>query len=610
MALLPGSPALDAGSSSIPGVTVPATDQRGAVRGPAGLSAGSAPDIGAFEVSSSAVIPATATPAQVQNFLRTAAPAGGPVTLLPTSNTALSASVRAVNALTNPLNVTIDLGGGTFITDTHIAAQSGVTITIVNGTLVAGSMALVVDTGAVVLDHVAATNATNAPTIVVNGGSLTVRNSTIQESTGFAQTALVVNGGSVDLGTAPDPGNNVVNVNGAGDWIGNPSGRPISIVGVTYEIDGVPLASSLSGVVFADLNNDGRLESGSGETGIAGVTVSLDGTDFLNNAVHLAQVTDANGAYVFQNLRPGTYTITEAPPSGYLDGRDSVGTVGGTPDGTAANDQFSQIVLSTKSISNGVNYNFGELPFTTTSQHSLISSNYNDTAIAAGNTVWFSSIFTASGLSATKPVTVRFVDQEIKFTVNGTAYDVLVPNAVVTFSPATKTATTTYDIATQTWVTNVPSTGLAGNIFLSGLGFAAPAGGLPGGIKSVTWEGDFLTDTPGVRINWQWAAAVYDNTKAPAPFPSGFSVDYNPVAVKPVDDHKASVYQNADHAGTPENYKPYVIKGATGNGGANDTGDLSPPASVTAPLIIPNLGVLDPTASFDSAPWWAKRPKK
>jgi hypothetical protein len=65
MPLLPGSPAIDAGSNSIPGVTVPATDQRGAVRGPAGSNAGTAPDIGAFEASASAVIPATATPAQV-----------------------------------------------------------------------------------------------------------------------------------------------------------------------------------------------------------------------------------------------------------------------------------------------------------------------------------------------------------------------------------------------------------------------------------------------------------------------------------------------------------------------------------------------------------------
>ncbi len=56
MALLPGSPALDSGSASITGVTVPTLDQRGAVRGPAGLNAGAAPDIGAFEASSSYLV--------------------------------------------------------------------------------------------------------------------------------------------------------------------------------------------------------------------------------------------------------------------------------------------------------------------------------------------------------------------------------------------------------------------------------------------------------------------------------------------------------------------------------------------------------------------------
>ncbi len=55
-ALLPGSPAIDAGSDSIAGITIPATDQRGALRGPAGLNAGPAPDIGAYEASSSYLV--------------------------------------------------------------------------------------------------------------------------------------------------------------------------------------------------------------------------------------------------------------------------------------------------------------------------------------------------------------------------------------------------------------------------------------------------------------------------------------------------------------------------------------------------------------------------
>ena len=42
---------------------------------------------------------------------------------------------------------------------------------LVNGTLVSGPPALIVDSGSVVLDHVTAINATDAPTILVNGGT-------------------------------------------------------------------------------------------------------------------------------------------------------------------------------------------------------------------------------------------------------------------------------------------------------------------------------------------------------------------------------------------------------------------------------------------------------
>jgi len=59
IALLAGSPAIDAGSNSISGVTVPTIDQRGALRGPAGLNAGATGDIGAFEASSSYLVTAT-----------------------------------------------------------------------------------------------------------------------------------------------------------------------------------------------------------------------------------------------------------------------------------------------------------------------------------------------------------------------------------------------------------------------------------------------------------------------------------------------------------------------------------------------------------------------
>ena len=77
----------------------------------------------------------------------------------------------------------------------------------------------------------------------------------------------------------------------------------------------------------------------------------------------------------------------------------------------------------------------------------------------------------------------------------------------------------------------------------------------------------FFSGTPGLKIQWQWAAAVYRIAM--------FGADYNALGVKPVDDNKASVYQNSDHAGTPENFRRDVIGGARGGGGSNFTGSYS-----------------------------------
>src|SRR5438094_6819738 len=86
----------------------------------------------------------------------------------------------------------------------------------------------------------------------------------------------------------------------------------------------------------------------------------------------------------------------------------------------------------------------------------------------------------------------------------------------------------------------------------------------PGGIKQVTWTCQLSSDAPGIRIQWKWAAAVYTD----------FSPDPNSLGVKPVDGD-GSVYENANEAGTPENFRRFVIGGARGGGGSNFTGGHS-----------------------------------
>jgi hypothetical protein len=122
--------------------------------------------------------------------------------------------------------------------------------------------------------------------------------------------------------------------------------------------DAKPLPpSSLSGVAFSDFNHDGQVDFG--EKGIAGVTITLDGTDILGNTVHLPQATDSAGAYVFQNLLPGSYTVTQPQvPAGYTSGVNTVGTGGGMVSGAT-------FTVSLTAGEDAMNYNYGEQPAAT-----------------------------------------------------------------------------------------------------------------------------------------------------------------------------------------------------------------------------------------------------
>jgi hypothetical protein len=217
---------------------------------------------------------------------------------------------------------------------------------------------------------------------------------------------------------------------------------------------------------------------------------------------------------------------------------------------------------------------------------STISSNFNGTPIAGGNYIWFNSVLTVKGLDPTKKTTISFMNSKI----DSAYFHLNAPDADVTFDPAATTATTTFVPGVPgRWVTTVPSSGLAGNVFLDGLSFKVPPGGLPGGINPVTWSGTFSSATTGLTVQWKWAAAVYTT----------FSNDHNALGVKPVDDNKASAYKNSDHAGTPENFKQYVIGGARGGGGSNYTGGYSGTAvSPVGPIVGVKPGECTPSASL------------
>ena len=125
--------------------------------------------------------------------------------------------------------------------------------------------------------------------------------------------------------------------------------------GIHYDFCEYPPAS-LSGFVYHDRNLDGV--KGPGEEPILGVVLRL--LDAAGKTLD-TQVTDQQGHYSFQGLPAGDYTIVETQPEGWLDGRDTVGTVDGVAVGRAedAGDRITDIALQWGA--DGIHYDFGEL---------------------------------------------------------------------------------------------------------------------------------------------------------------------------------------------------------------------------------------------------------
>lgn len=198
---------------------------------------------------------------------------------------------------------------------------------------------------------------------------------------------------------------------------------------------------------------------------------------------------------------------------------------------------------------------------------SCIKSGFNGTAIPAGRYIWLNSTIKLKD-NKSNPATILFDHSTVTFSVNGAPVTVNIPPAIIQFDSNATQASTTYSASLGAWVTTVPA-GYSGEVFLSGAAYRVPIN-CPGGIKSVTWCGDFSSDSTGLKAQWKWSAAVY----------TSFSDNLSTLAVKPIDGGKQNAYGNSDQAGTPENFKSAVTKGARGGGGSNFTGSNSGTTSV------------------------------
>jgi serine-aspartate repeat-containing protein C/D/E len=144
------------------------------------------------------------------------------------------------------------------------------------------------------------------------------------------------------------------------------------------------LPASVAGRVFHDRNDNGIIDAG--EEGIAGVTIRLlhaDGTPVMidngGTQTVLVAITDANGHYKFENLRGGEYQIQQIQPTGWVDGKDTLGTLGGT----TSNDLFTKIMVRNGDA--GVRYDFGEFKLSSISGYVHVNSDGNCTPDSPGD---------------------------------------------------------------------------------------------------------------------------------------------------------------------------------------------------------------------------------
>jgi large repetitive protein len=171
--------------------------------------------------------------------------------------------------------------------------------------------------------------------------------------------ALIPSGGCVIVvnvtATAEGTYNNVIPGGGlATDGGSNPVPATASIL-VSNTL------ASISGRVYRDNNNDG-IPNGA-EAGIDAQVIEL--LDSTGTTVVATTTTDSLGNYAFLGLTPGTYRVREpAQPAGTLNGITSVGTIAGTPTGSATAVGTTPSLISAITVAGGqssVDNNFGEL---------------------------------------------------------------------------------------------------------------------------------------------------------------------------------------------------------------------------------------------------------
>ncbi|HLY02683.1 MAG TPA: hypothetical protein VKR56_09335 [Candidatus Cybelea sp.] len=188
--------------------------------------------------------------------------------------------------------------------------------------------------------------------------------------------------------------------------------------------------------------------------------------------------------------------------------------------------------------------------------------NFNKTAIKIGNYIWFASLFKVSG-GTRNHLEMLVTDSKISFSTSKRSYTIKVPNMRLSLRGNNRVRLG-FGYRPDSWELLAPPNE-EGKVFLDGVPFQVDHY-LPGSLKNITWTAKFY-GSERKKISWQWGAAVY----------SQFSLRPSKLGVKPVRYRNG----NKDFTGTPENFKQWLIAGATGKGGKEYRGKLGDTVDVT-----------------------------
>ncbi len=124
-----------------------------------------------------------------------------------------------------------------------------------------------------------------------------------------------------------------------------------------------PLVSTaaIGGKVYDDSDLSGTFNGG--DAAIAGVTMTLAGTDAFGNAVTRTTTTNGTGDYNFANLPPGNYVVTQTQPAGFSSVANTPGALtNGTAGAIGALGAATETIAITLAGPSGgaPNVNFGE----------------------------------------------------------------------------------------------------------------------------------------------------------------------------------------------------------------------------------------------------------